>query len=456
MAYDLVVKGGRVVTATKQLDADVAVVGQHIAAIGPGLDGRQLVDATGKLVIPGGVDIHVHHELKLPDYTSADTFFTGTRAAALGGTTTIVDFVDPLPEQALPDALAARRAKADPQVVIDYGLHMTLTPHDMKKLDQVAAAYEAGCATFKLYMAYGYRLHDGELLRSFQAIRGAGGRAVIHAENWDVICTLVAQNLAAGRREPLWHPRSRPAPLEGEAVGRVIDIAAYTGLPIHIFHVSCAAAAERISAAQDGGLPVTGETCPQYLLLTETAYEAPGLQGALPVCAPPLRPASDRAALWTAVAGGTLSIISTDHCPFTLADKERGRRQDFSRIPGGVPSIEMRMGAIYSAGVLSGRLTPEQWVDRCCTTPARLAGLPGKGRIEIGADADIVVFDPSARRTLSPDVLHENIAWTPYDGLEVSGWPEVTISRGEVIVQEGRFMGDAGRGRFIRRSFNGD
>ena len=247
--YDLVIKNGTVVTATDTFSADIAVDGEQIAAIGRNLTGTNEIDATGKLVIPGGVDIHVHMQMPLPTgVTSADTFFTGTRAAALGGTTAIVDFVDPQPDQALLDALAARRALADPQVAIDYGLHMTLGPSEIAKLDQVADAYAAGCGTFKLYMAYGFRLDDGELLQAFQAIRDAGGLPVVHAENWDVICALVEQNIRAGRTTPHWHPRSRPALLEGEAVGRVIDIATYVGIPLHIFHVSCEAAMQRIAA----------------------------------------------------------------------------------------------------------------------------------------------------------------------------------------------------------------
>ncbi len=452
MSYDLVIKNGTVVTATSVYEADVAVQGEAIAAVGRDLSGRVELNAAGRYVVPGGVDIHVHMEMPLPGgVTSADSFGSGTRAAAFGGTTAIVDFVDPRPGEPLLEGLAARRALADPQVVIDYGLHMTINPAAMDRLDEVPAACAAGCATFKLYMAYSFRLDDGQLYRALAAVRDAGGLPVVHAENWEVICALVAENIAAGRTGPRWHPRSRPARLEGEAAGRVIDIAAFAGVPLHIFHVSCAAVVERIAQARARGLPVTGETCPQYLFLPDEAYEAAGVTGALPVCAPPLRPPDDQQALWRALAAGHLQIVTTDHCPFILADKEAGWRQDFSRIPGGVPSIEMRLPAIYSHGVRGGRLSLNQWVDLCCTTPARLAGFARKGEIAVGYDADLVIFDPEKRVTLSTETLHEQVDWTPYEGIHLAGWPEVTISRGEIIVRDGEFLGAAGRGRFVVR-----
>ncbi|NOX60542.1 MAG: dihydropyrimidinase [Chloroflexi bacterium] len=451
MNYDLVIKNGTIVTAAGHYQADVAVRGERIAAIGQDLQGHRELDARGKYVTPGAVDIHVHMQMPLGEgVISADDFFTGTRAAALGGTTTIIDFVEPEPEQSMVDALAARRAEADPKVVIDYGLHMTIGPAEIAKLEQVPAAYEAGCTSFKLYMAYGFRLNDGELLQALEAVRDVGGWPVIHAENWDIIQTLIARNLAAGRTEPRWHPRSRPAAMEGEAAGRAIDIAAYVGVPLHIFHVSCQAVVERIHAAREQGLPITGETCPQYLFLTWDAYDAPGVEGALPVCSPPIREQAEQDALWQALSRGHLQMITTDHCPFTRADKARGLG-DFSQIPGGVPSIEMRFPAIYWRGVRSGLLSLEQWVNACCTTPARLAGLEGKGDIAIGYDADLVIFDPDQRRTLSTETLHENVDWTPYEGLEIQGWPHTVLSRGEIIVEKGDFLGEPGRGRFIHR-----
>ena len=269
---DLVIRHGTVVTATAVFPADVAITGEQIAAIGHGLRGRREIDATGHYVIPGAIDGHVHLGMPIGRFTSTDDFFHGTRAAAFGGTTAIVDFVETRPDETMLNALAARRAVAA-DAVIDYGLHMTIGPTDIAKLDQLAEARAAGCGSVKLYMAYGLRLTDGDLLLALEKAAEVGAQPVVHAENWDVITTLIARNLAAGRTTPRWHPRSRPAELEGEAAGRVIDIATYVGAPVHIFHVSCAATVERIAAAKARGLPVTGETCPQYLYLTDEAYD---------------------------------------------------------------------------------------------------------------------------------------------------------------------------------------
>ena len=452
MAYDLVVKNGTLVSAESTMLADVAISGEGIAAVGFDLKGHQEIDAQGKLVLPGAVDIHVHLQMPIGAFTSADDFFTGTRAAAFGGTTAVIDFVEPHGDEPMVEALNARRALADPRVVVDYGLHMTIGPTEIDKLDQVPAAYKAGCGSFKLYMAYGLRLNDGELMQAFEAIRGVNGLPVVHAENWDVITTLIARNLAAGNTAPRWHPRSRPSVLEGEAVGRVIDIAALVDTRVHIFHVTAAEAVARIAAARLEGKAVTGETCPQYLLLTEEAYDKPGVEGALPVCSPPIRDAAARQALWAGLSRGELQVVSTDHCPFTSAEKETGL-SDYSRIPGGVPSIESRLAAVYSYGVRPGHLTLNQWVDVCCTTPAKLVGLDRKGHSAPGYDADLVIFDPEKEMALSTETLHEHVDWTPYAGITLQGWPVTTISRGDVIVENAAFVAEAGRGRFIARRF---
>lgn len=453
MELDLVIKNGTIVTASATYQSDVGVRGERIVAIGEDLQGSREIDASGKLVTPGAIDVHVHLQMPIGDFVSSDDFFSGTRAASFGGTTTIIDFVETGPDETMVEAIAARRALADPKVVIDYGLHMTIGPADMAKLDQVPVAAEAGCLTFKLYMAYALCLSDSQLMRALEAIGRVNGLAVVHAENWDVISMLVARNLTAGNTEPYWHPRSRPAAMEGEAAGRVIDIAAMTGTRLHIFHVTCAEAVKRIAAARERGLPVTGETCPQYLLQTQEVYERPGLAGALPVCSPPIRELEQQRALWRALGDGKLQVISTDHCPFTSAEKATGLH-DYSRIPGGVPSIEMRFPAVYSYGVLAGRMTPNQWVDACCTTPARIAGLENKGDIAIGSDADLVIFDPDARLVLSTETLHESVDWTLYDGVALQGWPAVTIGRGQVLVEGGEFMGRPGYGRYASRSYD--
>jgi dihydropyrimidinase len=314
----------------------------------------------------------------------------------------------------------------------------------------VQAVVDAGCPTFKLYMAYGLRLRDDQLLASMESIGAASGLAVIHTENWPVITSLIARNLALGNRSPSWHPLCRPAIMEGEAAGRAIDLATLSSCRLHIFHVTCQDVVDRLITARSRNLPVTAETCPQYLLLTQEVYDRPGVEGALPICSPPIRGSDSQAALWKALAEGSLQVVSTDHCPFTREEKASGL-QDFSQIPGGVPSIEMRFPAVYSQGVATGKLSLNQWVDACCTAPARIAGFKDKGRIEVGCDADLVVFDPEKQVVLSTDTLHEDVDWTPYEGMKIQGWPEFTISRGELIVSGGEFHGSAGRGRFTRR-----
>ena len=452
MTFDLVIKNGTIVTAETTYRADIGVQGETIAAIGQNLSGRRRIDAAGKLVTPGAIDIHVHMQMSLGgDIISSDDFFTGTRAAAFGGTTAIVDFVEPQPEQSMLNALADRRAEADDKVAIDYGLHMTIGPDEIKKLDQVPATVEAGCASFKLYMAYGFRLNDAELMLAFEAIRDAGGLPVLHAENWDVICALIEQNLKAGRASPHWHPRSRPALMEGEAAGRAIDLATLVGVPLHIFHVGCQPVVERIAQARLRGLPITGETCPQYLMLNDSVYDRPGVEGALPVCAPPIRPQGEQALIWQALAQDKLQFVTTDHCPFTRRLKERGRQENFSKIPGGVPSIEARFPLLYTYGVRAGYFSANRWVEISSAAPAKRLGLKRKGAIAVGYDADLVVFDPEKTLTLSTETLHENVDWTPYEGVEVQGWPAVTISRGEVIVENNEFLARPGRGKFVKR-----
>ena len=452
MSLDLVIKNGTVVTAEAVYQADVGILGESIAAVGRELSGINEIDAAGKLVIPGAVDIHVHFQMPIGDFTSADDFYSGTRAAALGGTTAIIDFVEPEEGESLLDALAKRRGEADPRVVIDYGLHMTIGPTEISKLSEVPAVNEAGCGSFKMYMAYGLRLDDGQLLQALEAVHQVNGLPVVHAENWDVICMLVDRNLANGNTSPHWHPLSRPAEFEGEAVRRLIELAEYAGTRVHVFHVTCNEAVQEIAAARRKGLPVSGETCPQYLLLTQEVYDAPGVKGAWPVCSPPIRGKDAQDALWRALAEGSLQVVTTDHCPFTSADKATGLG-DFSKIPGGVPSVESRLAAVYSFGVGSGRLTLSQWVDACCSAPAELVGLSHKGKILPGYDADLVIFDPQKRVVLSTETLHENVDWTPYEGIELNGWPLMTISRGEIIANEGEFLGQKGRGRFVARRF---
>jgi dihydropyrimidinase len=449
---DLVIRGGRVMATVGLMQTDVGIIGEVIAAIGDGLTGTRTIDATDCYVIPGGVDPHVHLQLALGGRVSADSFATGTIAAACGGTTTIIDFVDPMPEESLHHALHKRRAEADGQVAIDYGLHMTIPTWHADSTEAIAnipAVLAAGCCTFKLYQAYPrMMLDDVQLLRVCQAVAAAGGRVVLHSETGPLLDALCSQALAAGHTSPIWHERTRPARLEATAIHRAAEIAYLAGCPLHIFHVGCAEAVSEIRAAMMRGVQITGESCPQYLLLNVEEHLG-GPQGELYVCAPPLRRREDQAALWAALADGGLALVSTDHCPWTRSEKQQ---PDFTRIPGGVPSIEARLALIYSEGVRSGHLTLKQWVEVCSAHPAQLMGLSRKGQIAPSFDADIVIFDPQRQKTLSPATLHERAGWTPYEGLVVVGWPRSVILRGELIVLDEQYIGNAD-GRFVARSW---
>jgi dihydropyrimidinase len=447
--FDLVISKGTIVTSSSVTVGDVGITDGKIAALGQDLEGKHSIDARGKLVTPGAVDTHVHLEMPIGNYVSSDDFYTGTRAAAFGGTTSIIDFVESRADQTFLEALKERQAQASARSVIDYGLHMTIGPDDMNKLDQVPGIMEEGCGSFKLYMAYGLRLMDDQLYKAFRTVSRAGGLPVVHAENWDIICAMIEENLAEGRTSPHWHPRSRPEEFEAEAAGRVIQIAHQAGSRVHIFHVSCPQVVEEISSARAKGRAVTAETCPQYLLLTQDLYDREGVEGALPVCSPPLRSDHSRRELWQALGSGLFDTISTDHCPFCREEKGADLSA-FNKIPGGVPSMEIRFSALYSEGVLKELITLSEWIDLCCTMPASLFGLKNKGEIALGKDADLVVFDPDAEWTVSPGELQETAGWTPYDGMVLKGRPSVTISRGDILVEEGVFKAEKGRGRFLK------
>jgi dihydropyrimidinase len=449
--FDTVIANGLLVTGESTVRADLGIRDGQIAAIGRRLVALETIDAEGMLVLPGGVDEHVHLQMPVGEFASSDDFYTGTVAAACGGTTTVVDFVEPKPDQPLVDALAGRISEAQDKAVIDYGMHMTLARADDETLAQIPASMEAGCASFKLYMAYeGLRLDDGGLLRVLAALGKHGSRTLVHAENHHAIAYLIAKALSEGRTGPENHPLTRPAVMEAEAIHRLLALAHVTGTPLTLAHLSCASGLEEVRLARARGQTVWIETCPQYLLLDESSYQQPGFEAAKFVMAPPPRSAVDRGALWAGLAAGEVNTIATDHCPFFYETQKTRGRDDFSRIPGGAPGIETRLTLLYTHGVRKGRLTVEQWVEACCTAPARRFGLaPRKGTLSVGADADLVIFDPQHRATLSVDTLHHNVDYCPYEGWEVQGYPVMTVSRGEVIVRDGKPLGAAGRGQFL-------
>jgi len=448
---DLVIRNGTVVTADGVFDADVGIQGERIAAVKEDLHGISEIDASGCYVLPGAIDPHVHLQMPLGEYVSADDFASGTVAAAFGGTTTVIDFVEPRAEESLLDALAARRAQADGVAAIDYGLHMTIpTWHagSSQALDQIPEVILAGCSSFKMYMAYdGLMLDDVQLYLAMAAVAKAGGLPIVHCEN-GVLCDLMRDvSVASGRVSPVNHAFTRPPRQEAEATGRAIDIASLAGSPVYIVHVSCAESLERVKAARSRGEAVYGETCPQYLLLNWQKLRGP--RGERLICAPPLRTEADNAALWQALARGDLDVLATDHCPFRAEDK--AGHADFTTIPGGVPSIESRLSLAYHFGRKAG-LALERWVEVCCARPAQIFGLSRKGYIALGFDADIVIFDPNRIVTIAAGrTLHERVDWSPYEGMRLQGWPRYVFSRGRVIVQNGSFVGSPGHGRFVKR-----
>lgn len=458
MSCDVVIRDGLVATRVGLVQTDVGISGEQIAVIGRGLTGAETIDATGKLVIPGGVDPHVHLQMPAGSLTSSDDWYTGTIAAACGGTTTVIDFVEP-EKGSLIQALADRRAEAEGRAVIDFGLHMTLLDVQPTTLAEIPFVINAGCRSFKTYLTYeGFKLTDGDLLVALETVAEAGGLALVHAENDAIISRLQARFMREDRVEPAWHPRSRPAAAEAEAVERALALAEVAGCPLYVVHVSAARGADAVVRARSRGQVAYGETCPQYLLLSEEEYERPGFEGARFVCSPPLRTDADAEALWEHLAVDHLQTVGTDHCPFFFSgQKDRGRpgRQypPFTRIPGGLPGIESRLVLLYTYGVGQGRLSIERWIEVCCTAPARIFGLAGrKGEIVEGADADIVIFDPEREVTLTRSVLHENCDYTPYEGARLKGYPLLTMRRGHVIVRDGQFIGDCAGQYLVRAS----
>jgi dihydropyrimidinase len=456
----VLIRNGTVLADDRRAAADVFVENGVITRIGQGLprSADAVLDATGLFVLPGGIDAHTHLDMPAGDITSTDDFETGTIAAAHGGTTTIIDFATPEPGGRLRAAVDIWRAKAEGKAVIDYGFHVVVRDaHAPTLADMGDLARHEGVTSFKMFMAYPGRLmaDDGAIFRALLAARDAGGLMMIHAENGGVIEVLIAEALRRGDTAPRFHALTRPPRAEGEAAERAVALAELAGAPVFIVHVSCAEALDAVRRGRERGVAVFAETCPQYLCLSDAEYERAGFDAARFVMSPPLRPASHQEALWRGIAAGELQTVGTDHCPFGLNDpphKQRGRA-DFSKIPNGAPGIETRLMLLWDAGVRTGRITPERFVEITSAAPARIFGLwPRKGRIAEGADADIVLWNPEKRVTLSSSTHHMRVDYSLYEGRTVTGAPETVLSRGEVIVERGAFVGRPGRGRFVRRA----
>jgi dihydropyrimidinase len=456
------VSGGTVLSSSGAADMDVLIDGEQIAALAaPGSNvaavwaqaADRVVDATNRYVLPGGIDAHTHMEMPFGGTFSADTFETGTRAAAWGGTTTIIDFAVQPKGTSLLAALDAWHAKAAGQCAIDYGFHMIVSDVTDSSLKEMESCIEAGVNSFKMFMAYPgvFYATDGEILRAMQQAARTGALVMMHAENGIAIDQLVAQALAAGLTEPVQHGLTRPPELEAEATSRAITLARVTGSPLYVVHLSASQALDAVTWARDAGQNVFAETCPQYLYLSLEDLARPGFEGAKYVASPPLRPRAHQGSLWRGLRTNDLSVVSTDHCPFCFAEQKELGRDDFSKIPNGIPGVEHRMDLLHQ-GVAAGELSLARWVEVAATTPARMFGLyPRKGTIQPGSDADIVIYNPAARQVLSAATHHMNVDYSAYEGMEITGQVETVLSRGRFVIDSGEYRGEPGHGRFLQR-----
>ncbi len=460
MSYDLIIQGGTILTASETYEADIAVEKGRIAAIGKGLpaNGSKIVSAKGKVIFPGGIDVHTHLDMPFGGTTTADDFVSGTTAAAAGGTTSIIDFAIQRRGGALREALDTWHAKAEGKSAVDYAFHMIVVDLPEKQVPEMDKIVDEGVPSFKLFMAYPgvFMSDDATIFRALMRTKENGGMICMHAENGGVIDVLVKKALAEGRIEPKYHALTRPMSAEAEATRRAIALAEMAGVPIYIVHLSAGDAMEEVRRARARGVPAYAETCPQYLYLSYEDYERPGFEGAKFVMSPPLRPKGNEERLWRGLANNWLQVVSTDHCSFCMKGKggkpgkELGKK-DFSKIPNGAPGIETRMMLLWDA-VSKGRITANRFVDITSTTPAKLFGLyPRKGTIAPGADADLVLLDPKKKHTISVKNTHMNVDYNPYEGMTVDGSIRDVFVRGTPLVQEGKFVGKHSHGRFLKR-----
>jgi dihydropyrimidinase len=456
----LLITNGRIITASDDYEADVFCHDGVIAAIGRDLPAHRFsadrtIDARGQYVIPGGIDVHTHLNMPFGGTTSADDFESGTIAAAFGGTTSLIDFAIQYRGQTMRHALDDWMKRADGKAVIDYGFHMIVTELEdagLSEMDRLVR--DEGVTSFKLFMAYPgvFMVDDQTIFRALRRTGDNGGLVCMHAENGGVIDELVKEALRKGQTAPKYHALTRPSRAEGEATGRAIALAEMARVPIYIVHLSAADALEKVKEARDAGLPAYAETCPQYLFLSYDNYEEPGFDGAKYVMSPPLREKWHQDVLWKGLQKNDLQVISTDHCPFCMAEQKELGRNDFSKIPNGAPGIETRLTLVHDGGVRNNRISMNRFVELCSTTPARMFGLfPRKGTIAVGSDADVVVFDPDRKATLGVKTLHMKVDYNPYEGRIVQGAPSTVIVNGNVVIDGDGFVGKKGAGRFLRR-----
>lgn len=456
MAYDRVITGGQIVTGGAVVAADIAIAAGRIAAIGTGFSAADMIDATGLIVTPGGVDPHAHIEqMSGMGLMNADTFETATRSAAMGGTTTVISFAAQAKGQRLAEAIADYTARAARGAAIDHAFHILISDPDVPEFAaDLRALIAAGHRSIKLFTTYNIGLSDAAILRVLRIAGDAGALTCIHAENDAIIADARARLLAEGRTRPIDHAASRPRAAEIEAVARMCHLAEIARAPVMIFHVSTREAVAEIAAARARGAPIWAETCPHYLFQTEAVLDRPGREGAKWMCSPPQRSMDDQEALWAGIAAGHIQIVSSDHAPYRFDDTGKfanGWDAPFPAIANGMPGLEPRQPLMFDAMVSRGRLGLAGFAEITAAAPAALYGLPGKGRIEPGHDADLVLWDPAQRVTYGADDLHDNVGYNPWEGTTVTGWPVAVFLRGEAVMREGEYLGTPGAGRWIAR-----
>lgn len=454
---DLVIRGGQVVTPDGVVAGDVAVRQGQIASVGElGHNAKTVIDASGKLVLPGGVDTHAHIEqMSGMGQWNADTFETATRSAAMGGTTSVISFAAQNAGQSLADTVADYTARAARGAMIDYAFHMTVTDTQAADFDRdMGALVSAGHRSIKVFTTYNIQLSDAEILSILAQAKAHGALVCVHAENDAIIAQARAGLIAAGQTAPRDHARSRPRMAEIEAIARMCRFAEYLDQPVMIFHVSTAEGCDVIRAAQARGAPVWAETCPHYLFMTEDVLDRPGVEGAKWMCSPPQRTTADQAALWAALEDGTLCVVSSDHAPYRFDETGKlsaGADAPFHQIANGLPGLETRLPLMFDAMVTRGTAGPEGFARITATQPARLYGLQNKGAIAVGLDADLTLWDPAKTVTYGANNLHDNVGYNPWEGRTVTGWPTHVFLRGQAVVADGKFLGVPGSGQWIDR-----